>query len=209
MTDEVFYGEALPKLEAAREQLLEMIRAYPEEKKDGGGIQAIMYCCSRIKSADSMRKKLEFHGLPADCETALDKMYDAVGIRVICSFFDEVYRVAGWLKERPQIQVLQVKDYLAYPKANGYRSYHIILSILEGQGKGIHAEIQLRTMAIDFWASLEHQMKYKHKVRHEALIRDELKRCADEIASVDLSMQTIRDLLAEDFGGETGDKIEK
>ncbi len=135
--------------------------------------------------------------------------YDAVGIRVICSFFDEVYRVAGWLKERPQIQVLQVKDYLAYPKANGYRSYHIILSILEGQGKGIHAEIQLRTMAIDFWASLEHQMKYKHKVRHEALIQDELKRCADEIASVDLSIQTIRDLLAEDFGGETGDKIEK
>lgn len=199
MTEEAFYGDSLPKIQAARKQLLELIEEYPEEKKENGGMQAIMYCCSRIKSPDSMIAKLKLRGFPADSESALKHMYDTIGIRIICSFFDEVYRVADWLKKRPEIRVLQVKDYIAYPKPNGYRSYHLILSIMEGPGAGMNAEIQLRTMAIDFWASLEHQMKYKHEVKHEHLIRDELKRCADEIASIDLSMQTIRDLLAEDF----------
>lgn len=199
MTEEAFYGESLPRIQAARKQLLELIEKYPEEKRENGGIQAIMYCCSRIKTPESMIKKLQIHGLPQDCESALSHMHDTIGIRIICSFFDEVYRVAEWLKEQPEIAVLQVKDYIAYPKPNGYRGYHLILSILEGPGAGMKAEIQLRTLAIDFWASLEHQMKYKQEVRHENLIRDELKRCADEIASIDLSMQTIRDLLAEDF----------
>ena len=75
----------------------------------------------------------------------------------------------------------------------------MILVLTDGPGAGMTAEVQLRTIAADFWAALEHQMKYKHTVRHEKLIQDELKRCADEIASVDLSMQTIRELLSEDF----------
>ncbi len=199
MTEEEYYGDLLPRLHAVRTQLLDMIGEYPETTCENGGMHAIMYCCSRIKSPESMMAKLKKRGLQTDCASAVSHMYDTVGIRIICSFFDEVYRVADWLKTRKEIQVLQIKDYIAYPKANGYRSYHLILSVLEGPGAGMNAEIQLRTMAIDFWASLEHQMKYKQKVKHENLIRDELKRCADEIASVDLSMQTIRDLLAEDF----------
>ena len=87
------------------------------------------------------------------------------------------------------------KDYFAYPKANGYRSLHLIVQFTKKDLTGIKAEIQIRTIAVDFWATLEHQLKYKKIVPHEETIRKELKRCADEIASVDLSMQTIREIL--------------
>lgn len=144
-------------------------------------------------------RKLEKSGLPPTGSAALAYMHDAVGVRAVCAFTDDVYRVASWLADRPEVQVKTVKDYIAAPKPNGYRSYHLILALTDGPGAGMTAEVQLRTIAADFWAALEHQMKYKHTVQHEQLIRDELKRCADEIASVDLSMQTIRELLSERF----------
>ncbi|MCD8082618.1 MAG: RelA/SpoT domain protein [Clostridiales bacterium] len=199
MTEQEFYGEQLPHLEAAKKQLLDMIAEYPDTGMGDSRMHAIMYCTSRIKSPDSMIAKLKKHGVPADCHSALTMVNDAVGVRIICSFFDDVYRIADWLGARDEISIRETKDYVSYPKANGYRSYHIILDITDGPGAGLTCEIQIRTIDIDFCASLEHQMKYKHEIRHEALIRDELKRCADEIASIDLSMQTIRDLLAEDF----------
>lgn len=194
-TQEQFYGEMLPRLEAARHQLLDTIGQYPPPGQERENPHSIQYCSSRIKSAESMTRKLKRRGLPPDRDSALNKVNDALGIRIVCSFADDVYGAAGWLEDRPEFQVLQVKDYIAYPKENGYRSYHMILKILEGPGNGMKAEIQIRTIALDFWASLEHRMKYKKEIAHEKLIREELKRCADEIASVDLSMQTIRDLL--------------
>ena len=117
-----------------------------------------------------------------DSQTALQNIHDALGIRVICSFVEDVYQIARWLQER-----------------DGYRSRHLIIQFTTDDLEGITAEIQLHTIAIDFWAALEHQIKYKHNVPHEEIIRSELKRCADEIASVDLSMQTIRDILQNDI----------
>lgn len=114
---------------------------------------------------------------------------------MICSFEEEVYQVAEWLCKRKEIQVIEKKDYIAYPKPNGYRSLHLIVKVRKGELEGMTAEIQLRTIALDFWAVLEHQMKYKQSIAHESIIQNELKRCADEIASVDISMQTIRELL--------------
>ncbi|MCD8077093.1 MAG: hypothetical protein LUE63_01710, partial [Lachnospiraceae bacterium] len=101
------------------------------------------------------------------------------------------------LQARDEYEVREVKDYISYPKPNGYRSLHLILRFTGGRMKGLQAEIQVRTIAIDFWAALEHQMKYKQTIdsSYEKIVREELKRCADEIASVDISMQTIRDLL--------------
>ena len=96
-----------------------------------------------------------------------------------------------WLGTRPEYEIAATKDYIAYPKPNGYRSLHLVLRF----HTGIQAEIQLRTFALDFWAALEHQMKYKKNIAHEKTICDELKRCADEIASVDMSMQTLRELI--------------
>lgn len=129
-----------------------------------------------------MIEKLRRHGMKEDSQTALQNIHDALGIRVICSFVEDVYQIARWLQER-----------------DGYRSRHLIIQFTTDDLEGITAEIQLHTIAIDFWAALEHQIKYKHNVPHEEIIRSELKRCADEIASVDLSMQTIRDILQNDI----------
>lgn len=199
MTPQAFYGAAYPQLCAAEQQLVALIGRCPVARDSGEGEAAVLYCKSRIKTPESMMRKLEKNGLPPTGRAALEHMHDAVGVRAVCAFTDDVYRVASWLSGRPEIRVKTVKDYIATPKPNGYRSYHLILALTDGPGAGITAEVQLRTIAADFWAALEHQMKYKHTVPHEQLIRDELKRCADEIASVDLSMQTIRELLSEHF----------
>lgn len=196
MTAKEFYGPAYKTLRLAEKQVLEKIRMGEQTWKKQGEQGTILYTKSRIKSPESMCRKLASRGLPVTREAALTEVRDAVGVRVICAFQHDVYQVAQWLEEQPDFVVLETKDYIAYPKENGYRSYHLILRIQEGPGKGETVEVQLRTIAIDFWASLEHQMKYKREIPHEKLIRAELRRCADEIASVDLSMETIRDLLA-------------
>ena len=195
MTEEQFYGAALPRLKAAERQLSCLVRKYLAENGKNPDFSGIQYFCSRIKTPESMAHKLEQRGFPITVESALYKVQDALGIRIICPFMEDVYRVADWLGRCRELQILKIKDYISYPKANGYRGYHLIVKIADGEGTDVTAEIQIRTIALDFWASLEHRMKYKREIRNEELIRSELKRCADEIASVDLSMQTIRDLL--------------
>ena len=199
MIPQAFYGAAYPRLCAAERQLVELVGRCPIARDSGEGEAAVLYCKSRIKAPESMMRKLENNRLPPTGRAVLEYMHDAVGVRAVCAFTDDVYRVASWLAAQPEIEVKTIKDYIANPKPNGYRSYHLILALTDGPGAGMTAEVQLRTIAADFWAALEHQMKYKHTVQHEQLIRDELKRCADEIASVDLSMQTIRELLSENF----------
>ncbi|MCD8068787.1 MAG: RelA/SpoT domain protein [Lachnospiraceae bacterium] len=158
MTYEEYYGDAYFILKQTERELLELVKNYPgqEELED---VQPIIYCKSRIKSPDSITAKLRKQGFPGDSQTALERMHDAVGIRIICSFMDDVYEVAEWLCGRKEFEVIEKKDYIAWPKPNGYRSLHLILRMKDGPGKGIQAEIQLRTIAIDFWAAREHQMK--------------------------------------------------
>ncbi len=195
MTYEDFYGPALTGLTKTKQQICDLISLYSSENPDHA--KSVIYCCSRLKTPESMIQKLKKRGLPVNKQAALSQVYDAVGIRVVCSFAEDVYQIAAWLKNRAEFRILEEKDYIAYPKPNGYRSLHLLLQMTEGEGSGLFAEIQIRTIAIDFWAALEHQLKYKKNLPHEAMIREELKRCADEIASVDLSMQTIRDILRE------------
>lgn len=202
MNKKEFYGPSYGKLRQAESRTLELLRRYTEDCKEEGEDSPIVYTCSRIKSPESMRRKLEARGLPVNSQSALTQVHDAVGVRIICSFLDDVYRVVQWIETRTEWRILQRKDYIAQPKPNGYRSYHIIVELADGPGKGMTVEIQVRTIAIDCWATLEHQMKYKREISHEALVRRELKRCADEMASVDLSMQTIRELLAGPFSSE-------
>ena len=193
MTYEEFYGPFYEILRKAEHNLLELTSTYPGNEPED--IKPIIYCCSRIKAPDSMIKKLKKRNLPVTCDAALHKLHDAVGVRIVCAFAEDVYQIAEWLAVQPYLKVVQSKDYLAYPKPNGYRSYHMLVELQEGEEKGYFAELQVRTIATDFWATLEHQIKYKKNISHERLIRDELKRCADEIASVDLSMQTIREII--------------
>lgn len=188
--EEEFYGKELVHLLSAGRWLVDQIEEY---RKTG----TIEYCKARIKSAESMKKKLIKNNLPITVGAALNDLTDAVGIRIICDFFDDVYTIVEWLKSLPRIKIIKEKDYIAAPKPNGYRSFHLIAKIISEEGKEVLVEIQIRTIALDSWASLEHQMKYKQNIKNQKLIVQELKRCADEIAATDLSMQTIRELIRE------------
>lgn len=173
--------------------MLELMKKFPDDQRSG--FHAVQYIGSRIKSPESMMKKLKRKALPETLEAALCEVHDAVGIRVICSFADAVFRVEKWLKSQENYELVKEKDYISYPKPNGYRGIHLILRGMNGKTAGTYVEIQLRTIAMDFWASLEHQLKYKKEIGHAAMMSGELKQCADDIASVDLSMQTIRDII--------------
>ena len=193
MTDKEFYGDRLEILETARVDMLNLLEKFPNDQRSG--FHAIQYTCSRIKSPDSMIGKLKRKSLPETLKSALGSVHDAVGIRVICSFADDVFKVEKWLKSQENYELIKEKDYISYPKPNGYRGIHLIMRVRSGEASGTYVEIQLRTIAMDFWASLEHQLKYKKEIGHAEMMGGELKQCADEIASVDLSMQTIRDII--------------
>jgi len=164
------------------------------------GSDPVEHCLSRIKSEDSMREKCRRQNLPETEESALEIIHDAIGIRVVCDFISDVYSVRDHLVSIDKVELVEEKDYIKHVKPNGYRSLHLILKY----DNKYFVEIQIRTISMDTWAALEHHMRYKKKVsKSDALISAELKRCADELASTDMSMQTIRDLIrSENIDGE-------
>ena len=150
----------------------------------------------RLKSPESIYTKLEKKGFPATVESIQENLTDVAGIRVICSFPDDIYRLAELLLKQDDIILLRKKDYIQTPKVNGYRSLHLILSVpvfLPEEKKYMKAEVQFRTIAMDFWASLEHKLKYKKDIGGTGEIELQLKECADSIESLDYRMQEIRD----------------
>ena len=192
MSKESIYGEYLPKLEAARDYLVKEIEVVREEMKKKYDLDPVEHLISRIKSEESMREKCRRKGFEETTESALTKIFDAVGIRVVCAFISDVYVIRDHLVQLPNCELVKEKDYIKRAKDNGYRSYHMILKVWGA----IYVEIQLRTISQDTWAALEHHLYYKkEKMVDDVLIEAELKRCADELASTDLSMQTIRDMI--------------
>ena len=150
---------------------------------------------SRVKKPMSIVEKLQRKGLPISLEAMVDNLDDVAGIRVICSFVDDIHDVADMLIRQDDIKVIAVKDYIKHPKENGYRSYHMIIEIpvfFSDRKKPMRVEVQIRTIAMDFWASLDHQLKYKKEVINEAEISEELRQCAEVIAQTDQKMYEIR-----------------
>ena len=155
---------------------------------------------SRIKTPKSIIEKLQRKGYEISVKGIEENLADVAGIRVICSFPDDIYATAKMLTDQDDIRVIQVKDYIKHPKDNGYRSLHLIIGIpifLSSEKKYVRVEVQFRTIAMDFWASLDHKLKYKKNVKNPELIAAELKKCADTISSVDLRMQEIRNMMEE------------
>ena len=193
-----FYQDSIVLLEGAISNIttkLDMIRKYKVVKGDRDPIE---YIVTRVKSEDSMKEKLRRKKLEVTLENALTKIYDAAGVRIICAYIDDVYIVAEMLKKYKDLKVVKEKDYIKHPKSNGYRSYHIVFELpldLAGEIKPIFVEIQIRTIAMDFWSNLEHEMRYKKNIKNQQLIGEELRRCADEIATTDINMKTIRKLI--------------
>lgn len=150
---------------------------------------------SRVKKPLSIMGKLQRRGLELSLDSILNNIYDVAGIRVICSFVDDIYAVADMLIRQDDITVIEVKDYIRHPKPNGYRSYHMILEIpvfFSDRKQPMRVEVQIRTIAMDFWASLEHQLKYKKEVSDAGDIGEELRQCAEVIADTDRKMFEIR-----------------
>lgn len=150
---------------------------------------------SRLKSSTSIREKLSRKGLPFTIENVEDNLYDVAGIRVVCSYVDDIYVLAEALAQQDDITVIRRKDYIRNPKPNGYRSYHMIVSVpvfFSDQTREMAVEVQIRTIAMDFWASLEHQLKYKQEVPNQAEIVRSLTACAEQIAVIDEQMWQVR-----------------
>lgn len=194
-----FYGENLILLEGAISEFLscmDMIRRYEVQL---GNRDPVASSQTRIKSAESMRQKLQRLAFPVTAESAMKNVFDAAGVRLVCPFIQDIDRTAELIRAIPGVQIQTEKDYIRSPKPNGYRSYHMILTMplrfLGNSQKNVWLEVQLRTIAMDCWANIEHQLKYKQNIPDQALLVQELKRCADEITSTDLSLQTIRDLI--------------
>ena len=151
---------------------------------------------SRIKTPKSILEKLRRKGFEISVKGIEENLADVAGIRVICSFPDDIYATAKMLTDQDDIRVIQVKDYIINPKPNGYRSLHLILEVpifLSNEKKNMKVEVQFRTIAMDFWASLEHKLKYKKNIENAEEISKELQRCAEASSQLDLRMQALRD----------------
>ena len=188
------YGNKKPELEAVMKMLLDEIGVIRRDMADDLGMDPIEHLLARVKSEESMCEKCRRKGLPETTQSALVQIHDAIGLRVVCAFLDDVYTIRDRLLALPRIEPVEEKDYIRHVKPNGYRSYHMII-LVDGT---YYAEIQLRTISMDTWAALEHHLKYKKEIRGNlSLINSELKRCADELASTDSSLQTLRDMIAD------------
>ena len=191
------YGDNLPRMEEITREIENYISDIRKRLTEETGMDPIEHFLARIKSEDSMREKCRKNGLPETTESALEEIHDAIGVRVVCPFLDDVYLMRDALKKIEGYNVFKEKDYIKNAKPNGYRSYHMILR----SSDGFYIEIQLRTISMDTWAALEHHMRYKKDLTCDAeLVSSELKRCAAELASTDVSMQAIKNLIFEEGG---------
>ena len=187
------YACAIMEVETKFKVLNEMFSL----KYDGNPIESIT---SRVKGYDSIIRKVIKKNIPRNLASIEENIHDIAGVRVICSFVDDIYRLANCLLQQDDVTLISQKDYIKNPKPSGYRSLHLIISVpiyLENEKKDVKVEVQLRTIAMDFWASLEHKLKYKKDLPEEKkdMLSQELIDCANESAELDRRMQAVRNII--------------
>ena len=188
------YVELQHKYSAAIREVQTKLEILNEEFKVRYDHNPIHHIESRLKSPQSMFTKLEKNGIDISLQAAIDNLNDIAGIRVVCCYIDDVYKVADILLSQDDISLIKKKDYIKNPKPNGYRSLHLVLSIpifLSDHKEKIPVEVQFRTIAMDMWASLEHKLRYKHKKELPEDLKLDLKKCADEISAIDEKLQSL------------------
>lgn len=153
---------------------------------------------TRLKSKTSLMRKIKRYGLPLDFESIKDGINDIAGVRIVCSFIDDIYELEKQFLAQDDIKLLRRKDYIKEPKESGYRSLHLIVEVpiyLQNEKRFMKVEVQMRTIAMDFWAALEHKIRYKKNISEEDLkmISEELKDCAESANELDLRMQKIHE----------------
>ena len=156
----------------------------------------IEYIKRRIKTPESIVKKLKRYGYESTIDNMVNYVNDIAGIRIVCSFTSDIYRMAEMIGKQNDLTVVSVKDYIRHPKESGYKSYHMLVTVpifLSDRVVDTKVEIQIRTIAMDFWASLEHKLKYKKNIKKAEDISEQLFYCAELISQLDARMQQIRD----------------
>lgn len=154
---------------------------------------------TRLKTAESIVKKLKLHNLEATVENVEEKINDVAGIRIICSFIPDIYQIADMISNQSDVTVLYVKDYIKNPKPNGYKSYHMVVTIpvyLSDGPQETKVEIQIRTVAMDFWATLEHKIYYKSQGKAPDYLQQDLKACADVVDVLDAKMYSLNEAIS-------------
>ena len=184
----------LNKQQDAIDYVLDQVEIINQELSGRYRREVIDSVIFRTKSAESIKKKLVKKGLPVEVESVEAQLHDLTGVRITCAFLDDVYRIAERLEHNRHFTVVRVKDYIKNPKSSGYQSLHMIMEIPVGDGsESIRVEVQIRTVAMNFWAKLDHQLAYKIAENEETeKIRRELKFHAEEIARIDRKLLKIR-----------------
>lgn len=215
MSELLYYNEedewnkALLMYDAVLKEISTKLEILNNEFKLAHQYNPIEHITSRIKSAQSIARKIRIKKKELTVENIIKYVNDVAGVRIICSFTSDIYRIAQAIAKQDDVKVLQVKDYISNPKPNGYMSYHMIVAIpifLSNDVINTKVEIQIRTIAMDFWASLEHKIYYKFDGKAPDGIREELKECADIISFLDRKMLAINESVKnyhDDFNGGT------
>ena len=149
----------------------------------------------RLKSYDSVCKKMQKKGLDMNFAQAVEKINDLIGVRAVCAYVDDIYKVADLIQKQQDIRIIKIKDYIKQPKKSGYQSLHLILEIaipFQNEDQWVKLELQLRTAAMDYWANLDHQLRYKRGQKQATVINEELQQCASMTSQLDQKMLAIR-----------------
>ena len=189
-----FYDVYYDDIHKTELYLLNQIHSVFKPLNQQSETKMIEYITSRIKTPESTKNKLLLDGLEPTAKNAVEKLCDVVGIRLVVHFIGAIYVIRNILVNSGLFKVIKEKDYIRNVKKSGYRGYHIIVET-EVDGFVIRSEIQLRTIAMDCWASLEHQLRYKKTVKNMDLIDIELKKCSDDLMSADIAMEQIFELI--------------
>ncbi len=185
----LIYNAALRQIETKMEIL-------NEEFQHVHQYNPIEHIKARIKTPESIVKKLKRNGYESTIDNMVQYINDIAGIRIICSFTSDIYRIVDMIRDQKDIKIIGVKDYITYPKASGYKSYHMIVTVpvyLSDRIVDTKVEIQIRTVAMDFWASLEHKIHYKFEGDAPEQIKSELVECAKMVSDLDSRMLSLND----------------
>jgi len=214
--EEEEWSKALLLYNAALKEISTKLEILNNEFKLAHQYNPIEHIKSRLKSAESIARKMRIKQKELTVENIVRYINDVAGVRIICSFTSDIYRIADAITNQNDVTVLKIKDYIANPKPNGYTSYHMIVSVpifLSNDVIDTKVEIQIRTIAMDFWASLEHKIYYKFEGKAPEGIREELRECANIISFLDQKMLSINESVNtyhQDFNSGTvvGDDID-
>ena len=188
------FNETMMMYRCAIRQVVTKLEVLNDEFKIKSKRNPIRYINQRIKKPASIVEKMKKRGFELNMDSMIENLNDIAGVRVVCAYGSDIYALAQMLTKQDDVKLLLMKDYIKSPKDNGYRSLHLVIEVpvyFSNEKRPIKVEVQIRTMAMDFWASLEHHIRYKTDGNADEAIASELKWCADTIHETDTRMQSI------------------